>query len=128
LPVGCCSSSRFGHNPIVWKNFYARMRTQALFSFLFVFVISAFVTFTTYGGIMRIQGDAVVAARTAIVPLGMIQWFIMMLSATGRITSGIIHERVTGTIEYTRLTPSARSTRSSVICSGCRCANICCSC
>lgn len=92
-------------NPIVWKNFYARMRTQALFSFLFVFVISAFVTFTTYGGIMRIQGDAVVAARTAIVPLGMIQWFIMMLSATGRITSGIIHERVTGTIEYTRLTP-----------------------
>ncbi len=92
-------------NPIVWKNFQSRTRKQALFSFLFVFVIAAFITFTTYGGIMRIQGNAVIAARTTIVPLAMVQWIIMMLTATGRITSGIIHERVTGTIEYTRLTP-----------------------
>ncbi len=93
------------NNPIVWKNLQARTRKQAMFSFLFVFVISAFITFTTYGGIMRIQGDPIVAARTTIVPLAFVQWLIMMLAATGRITSGIIHERVTGTIEYTRLTP-----------------------
>ena len=93
------------HNPIVWKNYQSRMRIQAVFSFLLVFVLASFMTFTTYGGIMRIQGDPVAAARTAIVPLALLQWFILMLSATGRITSGIIHERVTGTIEYTRLTP-----------------------
>ena len=92
-------------NPIVWKNFCSRMRMQALFSFLFVFVISSFMTFTIFGGVDRLQGDAVAAARSAIIPLAIVQWIILMLSATGRITSGIIHERVTGTIEYTRLTP-----------------------
>lgn len=92
-------------NPIVWKNFQSRMRIQSVFSFLLVFIIATFMTFTTYGGIMRLQDDPVVAARTAIVPLALLQWIILMLSATGRITSGIIHERVTGTIEYTRLTP-----------------------
>ncbi|MCG8415179.1 MAG: ABC transporter permease [Pseudomonadales bacterium] len=92
-------------NPIVWKNFQSRMRMQSVFSFLLVFVLATFMTFTTYGGIMRLQGDPVAAARTAIVPLAILQWIILMLSATGRITSGIIHERVTGTIEYTRLTP-----------------------
>lgn len=92
-------------NPIVWKNFQSRTRKQAIFSFLLVLVISAFVTFTTYGGVMRFEGDPVVAARTTIVPLALVQWFIMMLAATGRVTSGIIHEIVTGTIEYTRMTP-----------------------
>lgn len=92
-------------NPIVWKNYQSRMRIQAVFSFLLIFVLASFMTFTTYGGVMRLQGDPVVAARTAIVPLALLQWIILMLSATGRITSGIIHERVTGTIEYTRLTP-----------------------
>ncbi len=93
------------NNPIVWKNFQSRMRMQSVFSFLLVFVLATFMTFTTYGGIMRLQGDPVAAARSAIVPLAILQWIILMLSATGRITSGIIHERVTGTIEYTRLTP-----------------------
>jgi len=92
-------------NPIVWKNYQSRMRIQAVFSFMLVFVLASFMTFTTYGGVMRIQGDPVFAARSAIVPLALLQWIILMLSATGRITSGIIHERVTGTIEYTRLTP-----------------------
>jgi len=86
-------------NPILWKNYHSRMRVQALFSFLFILIISSFTTFTIYGGAERF------AARTAIVPMALIQWFILMLAATGRITSGIIHERVTGTIEYTRLTP-----------------------
>ncbi len=92
-------------NPIVWKNYQSRMRIQAVFSFMLVFVLASFMTFTTYGGVMRIQGDPVLAARSAIVPLALLQWVILMLSATGRITSGIIHERVTGTIEYIRLTP-----------------------
>lgn len=105
LNPGWLQHLKVWQNPIVWKNFQSRTRKQAIFSFLFVFIISAFITFTTYGGIMRIQGDPIVAARTTIVPLAFVQWFIMMLAATGRVTSSIIHERVTGTIEYTRLTP-----------------------
>ncbi len=92
-------------NPILWKNFHSRMRMQALFSFLFVLIISSFTTFTIYGGADRFAASTVEGARAAIVPMALIQWFILMLAATGRITSGIIHERVTGTIEYTRLTP-----------------------
>ena len=92
-------------NPILWKNYHSRMRVQALFSFLFILIISSFTTFTIYGGAERFAASTVEAARTAIVPMALIQWFILMLAATGRITSGIIHERVTGTIEYTRLTP-----------------------
>ncbi len=92
-------------NPILWKNYRSRMRMQALFSFLLVLIVSAFTTFTIYGGAERFEADTVAAARTAIVPMAIVQWLILMLAATGRITSGIIHERVTGTIEYTRLTP-----------------------
>lgn len=92
-------------NPILWKNYHSRMRMQALFSFLLVLIISAFTTFTIYGGAERFEADTVAAARTAIIPMAIVQWIILMLAATGRITSGIIHERVTGTIEYTRLTP-----------------------
>jgi hypothetical protein len=92
-------------NPILWKNYHSRMRVQALFSFLFVLIISSFTTFTIYGGAERFAASTVEGARAAIVPMALIQWFILMLAATGRITSGIIHERVTGTIEYTRLTP-----------------------
>ena len=91
-------------NPIIWKNFKSRMRMQALFPLLLVFIVATFMTFTIYGGVDRFQDDPVQAARAAILPLGLLQWLILMLSATGRITSGIIHERVTGTIEYTRLT------------------------
>ncbi len=93
------------NNPIVWKNFRSRMRAQALFHLLLVFIVATFMTFTIYGGVDRFQEDSVAAARSAILPLGILQWLILMLSATGRISSGIIHERVTGTIEYTRLTP-----------------------
>lgn len=102
---------RVWENPIVWKNYRSRMRIQALFSFLLVFITASFMTFTIYGGVERFQGDAVMAARSAIVPLGILQWIILMLSATGRITSGIIHERVTDTIEYTRLTPLSPLTK-----------------
>lgn len=93
------------NNPIVWKNFKSRMRMQSLFYCLFVLIISAFMTLTIFSGIDRIAEDSVQAARTGILPLGILQWIILMLSATGRISSGIIHERVTGTIDYTRLTP-----------------------
>jgi hypothetical protein len=82
---------RVWENPIVWKNYRSRMRMQALFNFLLVFIISSFMTFTIYGGVERFQGDTVMAARSAIAPLGILQWIILMLSATGRITSGIIH-------------------------------------
>lgn len=102
---------RVWENPIVWKNYRSRMRMQALFNFLLVFIVSSFMTFTIYGGVERFQGDTVMAARSAIVPLGILQWIILMLSATGRITSGIIHERVTDTIEYTRLTPLSPLTK-----------------
>jgi hypothetical protein len=102
---------RVWENPIVWKNYRSRMRMQALFNFLLVFIISSFMTFTIYGGVERFQADTVMAARSAIVPLGILQWIILMLSATGRITSGIIHERVTDTIEYTRLTPLSPLTK-----------------
>ena len=102
---------RVWENPIVWKNYRSRMRMQALFNFLLVFIISSFMTFTIYGGVERFQGDTVMAARSAIAPLGILQWIILMLSATGRITSGIIHERVTDTIEYTRLTPLSPLTK-----------------
>ena len=102
---------RVWENPIVWKNYRSRMRMQALFNFLLVFIISSFMTFTIYGGVERFQADTVMAARSAIVPLGILQWIILMLSATGRITSSIIHERVTDTIEYTRLTPLSPLTK-----------------
>ena len=93
------------NNPIVWKNYKSRMRIQALFPCLLVFVLSAFMTLTIYYGVDRIESNSIQAARTAILPLGILQWIIMMLLATSRITSGIIHERVSGTIDYTRLTP-----------------------
>lgn len=99
------------HNPIIWRNFKSRMRMHALFQCLLVFVISAFMTLTIYSGIDRIEGDPIQAARSGILPLGIVQWFILMLSATGRISSGIIHERITGTIEYTRLTPLSPMTK-----------------
>lgn len=110
-PMPSFDAWRVWENPIVWKNYRSRMRPQALFNFLLVFIISCFMTFTIYGGVERFQGDAVMAARSAIVPLGILQWIILMLSATGRITSGIIHERVTDTIEYTRLTPLSPLTK-----------------
>jgi hypothetical protein len=99
------------NNPIVWKNFKSRMRMQALFQCLLVFVISAFMTLTIYSGLDRLDGDSVQAARAGIIPLGIVQWVILMLGATGRITSGIIHERVTGTLDYTRLTPMSPMTK-----------------
>lgn len=99
------------NNPIVWKNFKSRMRMQALFYCLLVLIFSAFMTLTIFSGIDRIEEDPVQAARTGILPLGILQWMILMLSATGRISSGIIHERVTGTIDYTRLTPMSPMTK-----------------
>lgn len=93
------------NNPIVWKNFKSRLRIQALFHLLLVLVVSAFMTLTILGGFERFDQDSVEAARAAIIPLGILQWLILTLSGTGSISSGIIHERVTGTIEYTRLTP-----------------------
>lgn len=93
------------NNPIVWKNFKSRMRMQSLFYCLLILIISAFMTLTIFSGIDRLEEDPVQAARAGILPLGIVQWVILMLSATGRISSGLIHERVTGTIDYTRLTP-----------------------
>ncbi len=107
-------------NPIIWKNFKSRMRMQAVFPLLLEFIVATFMTFTIYGGVDRFQDDPVQAARAAILPLGLLQWLILMLSATGRITSGIIHERVTGTIEYTRLTPMSPQSKVLDICLVCR--------
>lgn len=93
------------NNPVVWKNFHSRLRMQALFQLLLVLIISTFMTLTIFGGLDRFQGDPVEAARAGILPLGIVQWLILILSGTGRISSSLIHERVTGTIDYTRLTP-----------------------
>lgn len=93
------------NNPIVWKNYKSRLRMQSMFHLLLVGIVAAFMTFTIFGGVDRFEEDPVQAARTAILPLGILQWLILTLSGTGRISSGIIHERVTGTIDYTRLTP-----------------------
>ena len=93
------------NNPIIWKNFKSRLRVQALFHLMLVLIVSAFMTLTIFSGVDRIEADPVQAARAGILPLGIFQWLILTLSGTGRISSGIIHERVTGTIAYTRLTP-----------------------
>ena len=99
------------NNPIVWKNFKSRFRLQSLFHLLLVFIIAAFMTLTIFSGVDRFEADPVQAARAGILPLGIFQWLILVLSGTGRISSGIIHERVTGTIDYTRLTPMSPMTK-----------------
>ena len=98
-------------NPVVWKNFKARLRTQAVFQFLLVFIIAGFITVITYAGLDEFQASSIQAARVGVLPLLILQSVILMLSGTGRVTSGVIHERVTGTLDYTRMTPMSPMTK-----------------
>lgn len=98
-------------NPIVWKNFRSRMRTQAAFQFLLVFVVAGFITVITYAGGDNFNAGPVESARAGIIPLLILQAVILMLAGTGRVTSGVIHERVTGTLDYTRMTPMSPMTK-----------------
>lgn len=102
---------RLHANPVVWKNFKSRTRAQAAFPFLLIFIISGFITVITSAGLDEFSFSPVDAARTGILPLLILQSIILMFAGTGRVTSGIIHERVTGTLDYTRMTPMSPMTK-----------------
>jgi len=102
---GMTINLKIWENPIVWRQFKSRLRTSAILQCLLVLITAAFITLITYAGLDRFSVDKLQAARAGIIPLLILQGLILMLAGTGRVTSGIIHERVTGTLDYTRLAP-----------------------
>jgi hypothetical protein len=94
-------------NPLVIRSLRSRMRLRRSAPWIVaVLIFSSFLFFTTYLTATR-QAEISPrdAARSLILPMFLIQGFILMLLGTGSVASGLVQDKVGGTLDYQRLTP-----------------------
>ncbi len=104
-------SPRFGwrlhHNPLLRKSIHERLRGKAAWVWgLATFVIALWIFLMVFMGTTG-QGllERREAARSALVPLLVLQGILLMFFGTGAVAHGIATEKERGLLDYQRLTP-----------------------
>ena len=94
------------HNPILLRFCRSELRTRkVIFWYLLVFMASAYtLAFIYVPQVVRDQ-DPVQAARSALLPILLIQGFVLLFMGTGSVAGGITKEKVENVLNYQRLTP-----------------------
>jgi hypothetical protein len=93
-------------NPIFIRFCRSELRyKKAIFWYLLTFIATAFTVAVTYAPQVTQGRDPVDAARTALLPVMVIQGIILLFLGTGSIASGITREKVENVLNYQRLTP-----------------------
>ncbi len=97
----------FFFNPLILRYSRSRLRRQTLIgSIVATLIITAFIFFTSHwSGTNQLELTESSAARLPILPLLMMQGFILFFIGTGSVASGMTAEEDEGVIDYQRLTP-----------------------
>ena len=93
-------------NPIFIRFCRSELRLRkSIFWYLLTFAVSAFSLAIIYIPQVVRDRDPVEAARSALLPLLVIQGVILLFMGTGSVASGITREKVEKVLDYQRLTP-----------------------
>ena len=93
-------------NPILHRYRRSRLRARNLtLGCCITFLISAFIVGITSSFGIRTEADPVSSARSAIIPLLVLQAFILFVMGTAQVSGGMITERDEGGVDYQRLVP-----------------------
>lgn len=105
---GTVSTWRVWSNPILRRYCRSRLRARDLaLGCCITFLISAFIVGIASSFGVRTEADPVSAARSAIIPLLVLQGFILFVMGTAQVSGGMITERDEGGVDYQRLVPMA---------------------
>jgi hypothetical protein len=106
------SAWRLWENPVLRRYVRSRLRSRDLAVGLCItLVLSAFIVGISYSLGIRSESDPVSAARSAIIPLLVLQAFILFVMGTAQVSGGMITERDEGSVDYQRLVPMAPLTK-----------------
>jgi hypothetical protein len=106
------SAWRLWENPVLRRYVRSRLRSRDLgVGLCITLVLSAFIVGISYSLGIRTESDPVSAARSAIIPLLVLQAFILFVMGTAQVSGGMITERDEGSVDYQRLVPMAPLTK-----------------
>ncbi|MFT5126511.1 MAG: hypothetical protein ACI8W8_000105 [Rhodothermales bacterium] len=95
-------------NPLVRRYAQSRLRPAAFgLRLLIVFLLTAFVFTATRAASVRSGMDGIDLARVPLIPLLVLQWFILYAFATGQVAGGMTQEADEDVLDYQRLAPMA---------------------
>lgn len=94
-------------NPILKRYWRSRLRLRHLLPWaLLTLIVALFVVFFMYTISERVESRSWEdGARIALIPLVILQMFLLMFVGTGSVAAGIARESIDGMIDYQRLTP-----------------------
>jgi hypothetical protein len=97
----------FLNNPLVLRYCRSRLRRKSLAGWIVMtLIMTAFVFFISHwAGADQLEMTVASAARLPVIPLLMMQGFILFFLGTGAVASGMTAEEDEGVIDYQRLTP-----------------------
>ncbi|MEY4690667.1 MAG: hypothetical protein RIT19_992 [Verrucomicrobiota bacterium] len=103
---------RLWENPLLRRHARSRLRPRDLaLGQCITLVLSAFIVGISYSLGIRNDADPANAARSAIIPLLLLQGFILFVMGTAQVSGGMITERDEGGVDYQRLVPMAPLTK-----------------
>lgn len=103
---------RLWENPVLRRYVRSRLRSRDLgVGLCITLVLSAFIIGLSSSIGIRTESDPVSAARSAIIPLLVLQGFILFVMGTAQVSGGMITERDEGSVDYQRLVPMAPLTK-----------------
>jgi hypothetical protein len=106
------SAWRLWENPVLRRYARSRLRSRDLaLGLCITLVLSAFIVGISYSIGIRTESDPISAARSAIIPLFVLQAFILFVMGTAQVSGGMITERDEGSVDYQRLVPMAPLTK-----------------
>lgn len=106
------SAWRLWENPVLRRYVRSRLRSRDLgVGLCITLVLSAFIIGLSSSIGIRTESDPVSAARSAIIPLLVLQAFILFVMGTAQVSGGMITERDEGSVDYQRLVPMAPLTK-----------------
>lgn len=101
------------HNPIFRMGVRTRLRPRQLFvTALLTGTVTAFFFFITYlTTLERGVFDSASAARATLLPMLVVQGFVLMFLGTGAVASGVAQEKENGLLDYHRMTPMSPTSK-----------------
>ena len=103
---------RLWENPLLRRFARSRLRPRDLaLGLCITLLLSSFIVGISYSIGIRTESDPVSAARSAIIPLLLLQGFILFVMGTAQVSGGMITERDEGSVDYQRLVPMAPLTK-----------------
>ena len=106
------SAWRLWENPVLRRYVRSRLRSRDLgVGLCITLVLSTFIVGLSSSIGIRTESDPVSAARSAIIPLLVLQAFILFVMGTAQVSGGMITERDEGSVDYQRLVPMAPLTK-----------------